>query len=351
MTLPTPPTLPAFAEDGSWDPDVAARLSEFLNCTREQEWSIIKDQGPFAVFDWDHTLFHGDIGDALFMFMVQHHRFFRPENWRQTSPFLTDHAIEALVRHTPPHADRLPGSGGTALARELISIYLYHHTCDGKPAFSGFNPDTTHPSYAWCASLLAGYTPARVTDLTHEVRSHLLGRPPGSTGELHGLGGWDDWGRPVGPMIKLARQLEQAGLPVWIVSASPQIVVETCAREAGLEARRVIGVRCHDHPGGALSSRLQTCGAHDDVIPYCLGKRCWIQRVIGGSTEPRCDRSDEQMRARLWFAAGDSDGDLAFLQDASRLRLVIAHRENRSVRLARENADGRWLVNSPFFDA
>jgi hypothetical protein len=152
-------------------------------------------------------------------------------------------------------------------------------------------------------------------------------------------------------MIRLARRLGEAGVTVWIVSASPQHVVETCARHVGLDPGRVIGVRSRLAPDGRLLSKLESCGGHDDVIPYDLGKRCWIQRIIGGRTAPCLERTDDRLRDRLWLAAGDSDGDLAFLQDATRLRIVIAHRDNRAVRLAKANADGRWLVNPPFFGA
>ncbi|PKN24983.1 MAG: hypothetical protein CVU65_10120 [Deltaproteobacteria bacterium HGW-Deltaproteobacteria-22] len=352
MTTPTPPASPRLIDDARWDPLVRIRLEAFLaSCARELAVAPGHDDAPFAVFDWDHTLFHGDIGDALFLHMVKNHGFFRPETWQDTSLFLTHEAVDALAGLTPRDSARLPGPGGSGLAREMVSIYLHHRTSGGAAAFSGFNPETTHPSYAWCASLLAGHTPAQVADLTHEVMVHLFNRPVGTTGELAGLHGWADWARPATPMINLATRLQAAGVPVWIVSASPQHVVETCARHVGLDPVRVIGVRSRLASDGRLLSRLETCGGHDGVIPYDLGKRCWIQRIICGRTDPCLERSDDQTRARLWFAAGDSDGDLAFLQDATRLRLVIAHRDNRAVGLATGNEDGRWLVNPPFFGA
>jgi len=351
MTTPMSSSVQRLDDHPRWEPAVRARLEAFLAaCALERTSVPAAADAPFAVFDWDHTLLHGDIGDAIFLHMARHSLFFRPRDWRHTSAHLTPEALDALARCTPPGAVRLPGPDGAALTRELVSIYLHHRTTDGQGAFSGYDPEFTHPSYAWCASLLAGFTPERIVELTREVLGHLLDRPPGATGELAGLSGWDDWARPAAPMIDLARKLEQAGLPVWIVSASPQIVVETCAREVGLSPERVIGVR-NRAVDGTLTTRLEPCRGREDVIPYCLGKRCWIQRILGSPAEPGLDPPDGRLGGRLWFAAGDSDGDLAFLQDADRLRLVIAHRDNRSVRLARNDEDGRWLVNPPFFGA
>ncbi len=349
MLTPTTFAAPRLDDDERWSPAVRDRLDAFLaGCARDRGAATALE--PFAVFDWDHTLFHGDIGDALFLYMVSNSLICRPGDWLRTNPYLTPAALRELTRHTPAGSGPLPGPGGHRLARELVSIYLHHRTCDQAAAFSGFDPDLTHPSYAWCASLLAGRTPAQVGELARVVLGHLTGRPAGAKGELSGLQ-WDDWARPASPMLDLARKLEQAGLPVWIVSASPQDVVETCARELGLFPVRVIGVRNRRSPDGTLTAQLESCGPQDGVIPYCLGKRCWIQRIIAGRTDSGPPTPDDPVGGRLWFAAGDSDGDLAFLQDASGLRLVIAHRDNRSVRMARSDPDGRWLVNPPFFGA
>ena len=347
MMTPMSPSVPRLDDNARWNPQVHDRLDAFLADCAQKSGSA---SAPFAVFDWDNTLFHGDIGDALFLYMVQHSRFFRPDHWQETTPYLTPAAIGVLVRHTPAGNDLLPGIDGIRLARELVSIYLHHRTSDGAEAFSGFDPDLTHPSYAWCASLLAGNTPGQVGILTRTVLTHLFNQPAGATDELGGIS-WDDWARPASPMIDLARKLEQAGVPVWIVSASPQDVVEACATAVGLSAQRVIGVRNRPAPDGRLSAQLESCGDYGSVIPYCQGKRCWIQRIIGERTDPCPGRPDDLLSDRQWFAAGDSDGDLAFLQDASRLRLVIAHCDNRSVRLAQNDEDGRWLVNPPFFGA
>lgn len=334
--------------EARWNPVVLARLDAFVaDCARELAGGAPGPRAPFAVFDWDHTLFHGDIGDAVFLHLVKNRLLIRPAAWTDTCPFLTREAREALDLATTS-APLQPDN--PELARELVSMYFWHRTLGGQAAFEGYDPDWTHPSYAWCAALLAGRRADEVAGLTRDVLAHLGSRPPGARGSLAGLDGWDDWGRFTGPMIRLAARLQEAGLPVWIVSASPQTVVETCALAAGLSPRGVIGVRNRTDPAGVLLPGLEPCGDLTDVIPYGLGKRAWIHRVLG-ERGARHDRQADEAPGELWFAAGDSDGDLAFLQDAARLRLVIHHRENRSVRLARQNADGRWLLNPPFFEA
>jgi hypothetical protein len=53
-------------------------------------------------------------------------------------------------------------------------------------------------------------------------------------------------------------------------------------------------------------------------------------------------------KQRQVFAAGDSDGDVTFLSDATALRLVINRDQIEVMCRAYANLDGRWLVNPMF---
>ena len=53
---------------------------------------------------------------------------------------------------------------------------------------------------------------------------------------------------------------------------------------------------------------------------------------------------------RQVFAAGDSDTDVAFVQDATDLKLVIDRHRVALMCNAISNAGGRWLVQPMFFD-
>ncbi len=50
------------------------------------------------------------------------------------------------------------------------------------------------------------------------------------------------------------------------------------------------------------------------------------------------------------FGAGDSDGDVTFLTDATALRLVLNRNQIELMCRAYSNTDSRWLVNPTFID-
>jgi hypothetical protein len=80
------------------------------------------------------------------------------------------------------------------------------------------------------------------------------------------------------------------------------------------------------------------------------GKRCWINRVIfGDRSDGAWQRSTDPAR-RPVFAAGDSDGDVTFLRDATGLRLVINRDRSEVQCYASWNEDGRWIINPMFIE-
>lgn len=280
------------------------RLEQFItacamNPHRQEAW---------AVFDWDHTLFHGDIGDAMFSYLLHHGLLYRPRTWSETSDHLTAatlHTLENLLQH---EGTRIPTSG--ELRAQMAHIYFHHQTVAGFPSFTGYNEADCHPSYAWLARLCAGFSIHELQTVTREVLQDLLQSSPGT--EKYGYPG--EWyARPAFVVMDVLKNLHAAGLCIAVVSASPQVMIES-GRRAG-------------------------------VIPYGRGKRAWISHVIGQRDDPAFEIPDDALTQRIWFAAGDSDGDWAMLQDASRLRWVLATDDNRVVQMARENADGKWLLN------
>lgn len=50
------------------------------------------------------------------------------------------------------------------------------------------------------------------------------------------------------------------------------------------------------------------------------------------------------------FGAGDSDGDVTFVGDATAARLVLNRNQIELMCRAYDNADGRWLVNPTFLN-
>jgi len=339
MDVRFPEDRHVLSDVGEWDPEVHARLSGFVAACaadplRRKAW---------ALFDWDHTLFLGDIGDAMFSYMLEKGLFHRPRAWRETSDHLTPAALRQLDACMQKEGARIPRSD--SLRHEMVRIYFGHATSGGEPAYAGCDETACHPSYAWFARLLAGFSADEVRSLAREVLTDLLASAPNTVkyGHPHA------WcARPSAPMMDLLRALQAAGLCIAVVSASPQAAVEACIAFFDLPVTRIVGVRTRTGSDGCLASELEPCGRLAGVIPYGRGKRAWISHAIGGRQDPAWENPDETLAGRMWFAAGDSNGDLAMLEDASRLRLVSFVHDNHAVRAARENADGKWLlVNVP----
>ncbi len=291
-----------------------------------------------AVFDWDNTVIKNDIGDAAFIGLLDRGMVATPGDWRRTSPYLTDAAVQAL------------GKGATP---ELIfTIYNSMKTPDGAPAFAGHDPKMTEAAYAWLGHLLAGNTPDQIRRASREIFERQLANPVGATRRI-GNDTIADYIRIYPQIADLIKALEQSGLEVWVVSATPKYIIEVCAEKVGLPPERVIGIENVVGPDGKLTYDLVGCGPVRDgenrMITYRDGKRCWINTVIFGmeNGDPFQPNPDPKKRPR--FGAGDSDGDISFLEDTTGLRLFIDKgRPLDAVRAARENRDGRWLVQEPF---
>jgi phosphoserine phosphatase len=319
---------------------------------------------PIAAFDWDNTVIKNDAGDATFFYMLAHDEVFQPpgKNWRLTSHLLTPEAVAALDTACGALADagtRLPTALNPACAQELLSIYSEAKTTTGQAAWGGWNYRRMEPSYAWLAQLLAGHTRAEVRAIAGAAMAENLSNPidakqtVGRTAVTH-------WARVPEQMKDLLARLQANGFEVWVVSASPQGVVEPWAQAVGIEARHVIGIRTIE-VGGTLSANLEGCGDVPDgtndgqgkvtgnsLITYIDGKRCWLNKVLFGAVGAEALQPSPDLSKRPLFAAGDSDTDLTFMRDATALRLAINRNKKELMCNAYNNDDGRWLINPMF---
>ncbi len=323
---------------GGWLPENRARLDAFL--------ATPKTGRSVATLDWDNTMMRNDIGDLTMAWMLRHDALLRPADWRQTSGALTPAAIASLKDACSGRAGaRLPTAKDTGCADAIWSIYSDGKTAAGAPAWSRERTLTTHQSYAWLARLLAGRTPAEAAGFARAAYREGAAAPVGALQTVGTRGDVPAWVRLYEPMKDLAGALAANGHEVWIVSASPQAFVEVVAREAGLS--RVIGVRGVVR-GGRYTGELESCGdaPANSLIPFDRGKRCWINKVIFGlPAAQRRGRAPSSTRQR--FAAGDSDTDIAFLQDATELKLTI---DRNKIQLQCNAYAHGWLVQPMFIE-
>jgi len=338
--------------DSGWSADQLTTLNSFLETHGSTSADYDSEHPPVAVFDWDNTVIKNDIGAATVRWMAEHGLVRQPPeaDWRLANPHLVEAAVAYLTAscgtETPP-GETLPASPSCREA--LTTLYETGRTPDGEAAFGGYDYRTYRGTTSFQSTLLAGYTPAEVRAMVDAVIER------GLAAEVGAEGGYLRVNEPVRALIGA---MQAAGIDVWVVSASPQYVVEPFAARVGVEADHVIGLRTVEQDG-ALTYAFQPCGTSaatgNDVIDYMEGKRCWINRVIFGvPVEQALERQAEPQR-RVAFAAGDAPTDIAMLLDATGLRLVV-DRHKTELMCHALNGQGTpdqgapWLIVPMFYE-
>ena len=338
-----------------WLPANRARLNALLASRGVRSPSYDPAHRPVATFDWDNTMMRGDIGDATMAWMLRHDGILQPpsRDWSQTGGALTAEARTALkacdAAGEPGHP--LATSTTPACADALYAIYDAGKTPAGAPAWSHPITLTTNEAYAWLARLLAGHTPAEVHAFALGAYEEGAKAPVGATMTLGTHTGVMAWLRIYPTQRDLVAALQSNGFDVWIVSASPQPVSEVVAAQVGIAADHVVGIRNTVEGDGRLGSHLAPCGdaPADSVITFDQGKRCFINQVIF-HVPPAAQLARSDAAHRPTFSAGDSDTDVAFVQDATELKLVIDRNRVALMCNAWSNAGGKWLVQPMFLD-
>lgn len=349
-------TTPKLA--AGWYGDNQARLQQLIDQYGSCNPYRPSREKPVAVFDWDNTVVKNDVGDATMFWLLRNGKIRQPAggDWTTTSRYLTPAAAQALATACGPLAR--PGAplptgtpAGAPCADELNAVYGTAATRAGAAAFAGWDHRTIEPAYAWLPQLTQGWTASEVRGFAAAARTENLAAPVGTKQQV-GTTTATGWVRYYDQQRDLIKGLQKAGFDVWISSASPQPVVEVWAQGVGVKADHVIGIR-NTTRNGKLTAHLQGCGSvkdgADTMITYIDGKRCWINKEVFGVRGPAAEKVQPASRRQV-FAAGDSDTDIAFLRDATALRLVVNRNKNELMCRAYDNSDGKWIVNPMFIE-
>lgn len=349
-----------------WYNDNRARIDDFIARTGKQSASYNAQRPPVAAFDLDNTILKNDAGDATLFWMLRNDKVMQPpgKNWKMVSPFFSADAVQAL--NIACDAVAAPGqplstSTSSSCATELVTIYSQGKTTGGRAAFMGWDYRRIEPSYALAAQLLSGYSAAEAKQMAKSALDESLTAPQGTRQSVGTLTGLVAWLRVYDQIRDLIETLRANGFDVWIISASPQPVVEAAAERVGISADHVIGIRGIER-AGKLTYDVQGCGDVPDgmntgtanvgnsMITYIEGKRCWLNKVVWGDTTAAALQRTSDPQKRQTFAAGDSDTDITFLQDTTGLRLALNRNKKELMCNAYRNAHGTWLVNPMFIE-
>ncbi|MFD6127258.1 HAD family hydrolase [Streptomyces hydrogenans] len=342
---------PELSRDLSWYGENQTALQNFI----DENGSCAGAEGkPLALFDWDNTVIKNDVGDATTFWMLRNGKIRQPVrgDWTTTSRYMTSQAASALRgpggRSAAP-GKPLPTGTDAQCADEILSVYSEGETTSGASAFEGYDHRRMEPSYAWAAQLLSGYTHQEVKRFARQARAENLSAPQGTKQQV-GTEQVTGWARYYPQQKNLITTLVRAGFDVRIVSASAQPVVEVWAEGVGLGPLKVIGVRSKQ-VGGRLTPDLADCGGagKNSVIPYIEGKRCFVNQELLG-VQGQAAFKQQPAAKRQVFGAGDSDTDVTFVGDATKMRLVVNRNKTELMCRSYHNGDGKWLVNPMFID-
>jgi phosphoserine phosphatase len=352
----SPPEVPScqpksLRTDLTWANNNRADLEGWLASRGCNSTGYDKTKKPVALFDWDNTISKNDFGDAITFWFVANDKVIRPAAWSDTSAFMTADGVTALSAACDGLAavgSPLPTSTNSACADEILSMYIDNLTVGGKTAFMGHDYRRMEPTYAWTAQLMAGYTDTQITQFATSAIGPQLTATEGATQTIGArtINGWLRIYDQTKDVIDVAKSY---GYDVWIITASPQPVIQAFSPMVGIAADHVIGIRSMLDSNGNRTYKFQGCGdTLDDnqtMISYVAGKRCWVNKVVYGDNTATAMRRRPDGDRQV-FAAGDSDTDIEFLRDAT-YRLVI-DRNKTELMCNAFYASDTWRVNPMF---
>lgn len=333
----------------SWYKDNKKNLDQLI-----QDFGIKKFKHTYkrsvAIFDWDNTIIKNDMGDATFFYMITNGLIKKPKNWQETSPYLTEKALQMLEKKCFTKEKFLPTKENPQCADILLDIYTESKLPNGKPAWKNeYNPNILEPSYAWLVGLSSGYKPKELSQIATQAIQWNLNNPIGTQQKI-GSKEYVAYVRFYEPIKELIQKLIANDFDVWVATASLQYIIEPFSEEVGITRDHVIGIKPVLNDQGLITSSILGCGTYPQgqtIINYKQGKRCWINKIIFNVTDPAemLEKPNETI-----LAAGDADTDIFFVRDAKELHLVINRNKEEIMCYAYNNLDNKWLINPMFID-
>jgi phosphoserine phosphatase len=292
---------------GSWNADAFALLTQ----------RVLAGPPGLAAFDFDNTLIRNDLGEAV-MYYIIFQALLRADLdpfWEEIRhPAIPDALLEqlrAVWRGIEAQGDSDNVEDYMAFVDRLTPLYGMVYEQAGMAE-----------AYRWSRVLFAFQTAQELRSITKYVFAYEQNQPLGESRLPSGLV-IPRGIRVHGEVEQLIRAMLARGWDVRIVTASPEIIIQTVIERWGIDPGQVHGMRLERDDQDLLLPRIR------EPMPVQAGK---VDMIRSESDRP------------LDFMMGDSIGDLELLQHAR--TGILIDRGNADLRAAAE-ASG-ILVQPPF---
>lgn len=285
-----------------------------------------------AVWDWDNTVIDGDVGDLVFNHLTSGQVKLANLSWYRDVHFLSQSVRQTL-------------SGFESSCRKddcfeynnfLRRIYYTFKDLQGEKAFVNYDENYFNPSYAIVGLMLDGYNRDELKRLLHSYFNKISTNDFNAVSKIHGV--------TVPDRIRIrnvfrffTEQFKSRNIPIIILTASPQFVIEELTEFFNLSVDHILGIPYSIENNTIKSNQEMFLQVNrKPVVNYRMGKIKCLEKYLPAGYQ-------------ILFSAGDSDSDLAFMRATvgpkisiiSNDKLYSVHEE------AKKNKSGDWFVWKP----
>jgi phosphoserine phosphatase len=330
--------------DRNWDSFNKAQLEKLLNTYGKNSASYNPAKPPYAVFDWDNTMVFLDIEEAVFIYQLENLRysmtpaqmdkalrvevpktnFVKDYNNANGQPVNIDLVVpDAVESYTWLYNNYMGLKGTKSLEEVKKSPHYMNFITKARYLYDAIG-DTfdVAVAYPWVLYQFTGMSEQQVRQMVNETVDWQLKQPiekvkwtspksiPGKAGVVSVS--WKNGLRLVPEMQDLFKAFREAGVDIWICTASFDMVVKEISSNPkhgyyGM-ADRVIGMELERDANGIIQTEFRR--GYDQT--QGKGKTKAINRFI----VPKYGYGPI-------FIAGDSEGDMNMMQDFDDIKMVL----------------------------
>ncbi|MBU1219544.1 haloacid dehalogenase-like hydrolase [Myxococcota bacterium] len=292
----------------------------------------LRDMRFVAVWDWDNTVIDGDVGDLVFNHLTSGHVKLANMSWYRDVHFLSQSVKHALSGFE----SNCNKDDCFEYNNFLRRIYYTFKDPQGEKAFVNYDENYFNPSYAMVGLMLDGYNREDLRKLLQSYFKKITTNDFNAVSKINGVI-VPDRIRIRAVFRYFSEQLKSRNIPIIVLTASPQFVIEELTAFFNISVDRILGIPYSLENNTIKSNQkmfLQVNGM--PVVNYKMGKIKCLEKYLPAGYQ-------------IVFSAGDSDSDLAFMKATLGPKIsIISNEKLYSVHEeAQNNKSGDWFVWKP----